>query len=292
MNKKLKLSAITVVVLGVISAAVIYLRHTSVPVLEPRGIIAHQERSLLYFGLIISLIIVIPVFGLTFFIAWKYRENNTKAKYSPDFDHSRIAETIWWVVPSILILIISVVTWNSSHSLDPFRPLASDVPPITIQVVALDWKWLFIYPEEHIASVNMVQFPVNTPVNFVITSDAPMNSFWIPQLGGQIYAMPGMSTSLHLSASQIGSFRGSSANMSGRGFADMDFVAKASSSVAFREWVNDAKQSPNRLTYDSYNQLARASTANQVAYYSSDQLGLFDTVVLKYMTPGMEGIVR
>ncbi len=292
MNKKIKLSAGAGVVLSGLIATMLYLRHTTVAVLEPRGIIAHQERSLLFFGLIISLVIVIPVFGLTFFIVWKYRESNTKATYSPDFDHSRIAETIWWVVPSILIVIISVVTWNSSHSLDPFRPIASAVPPITIQVVALDWKWLFIYPEQHIASVNMVQFPVNTPVNFVITSDAPMNSFWIPQLGGQIYAMPGMSTSLHLSASQTGSFRGSTANISGRGFADMVFTAKASTDLAFKQWVNDAKQSVDRLTFATYNQLAKPSSGHQVAYYSSDQLGLFDTVVLKYMTPGMEGIIR
>ena len=132
----------------------------------------------------LSLIVVIPVYIMLFLFAWKYREGNTKAKYSPDWDHSALLETIWWTVPLLLITILSVVTWNSSHDLDPFRPLNSSVKPVKIQVVALQWKWLFIYPEQNIASVNYVEFPVNTPVDFEITADAPMNSFWIPQVGG------------------------------------------------------------------------------------------------------------
>lgn len=281
-----------IVAVALLVVAVLYLRHFSIPVLEPRGTIARQERNLIYFGSLLSIIIIVPVFALTFMISWKYREANTKATYSPEFDHSRKAETIWWLIPTILIVILSVVTWNSSHQLDPFKPLASDTAPLTIQVVALDWKWLFIYPQQNIASVNMVQFPVNTPVHFVITSDAPMNSFWIPQLGGQIYAMPGMSTQLHLMASQSGSYRGSSANISGRGFADMNFTAKATSNLDFRKWVNTVKQSPNHLTADAYAELSKPSDHNTVAYYASNQPGLYDSIVIKYMTPGALGVVQ
>src|SRR5580700_9838221 len=197
MNKKFRVTALIVVILGFLSVAGWYLHHTNIPVLEPKGPVGLQERNLLFFGAALSLVVVIPVFTMLFFITWKYREGNTKAKYSPDFDHSRIAETIWWLIPAVLITILSVVGWNSSHTLDPYRPLSSKTPQMTIQVVALDWKWLFIYPQQHIATVNMVQFPKNTPINFEITSDSVMNSFWIPQLGGQIYSMPGMSTQLH-----------------------------------------------------------------------------------------------
>jgi cytochrome o ubiquinol oxidase subunit 2 len=128
-------------------------------------------------GLLLSSVVVIPVFGLLFGFAWRYRENNSKAKYSPKLDHSRMAETIWWLVPSVLILIISIMDWHSSYTLDPYRPLVAKAKPLTIQVIALDWKWLFIYPQQNIASVNFVQFPAGTPVNFDITADAPMNKY-------------------------------------------------------------------------------------------------------------------
>ena len=164
MNKKLKIMGIIVVIAGFASTAAWYLHHTNIPVLEPKGPVGLKERNLLFFGLGLSLVVVIPVFAMLLMISLRYREGNTKAKYSPDFDHSRIAETIWWLIPSVLITILSVVAWNASHALDPYKPLASKTPQMTIQVVALDWKWLFIYPQQHIASVNQVQFPMNTPV--------------------------------------------------------------------------------------------------------------------------------
>jgi cytochrome o ubiquinol oxidase subunit 2 len=201
-------------------------------------------------------------------------------------DGSRIAETIWWVVPSILILIISILNWNSSHQLDPYRPLASKTPQMTVQVVALDWKWLFIYPEQNIATVNFVQFPKDTPVNFEVTADAPMNSFWIPQLGGQIYAMPGMATDLHLMASQEGTFNGSSANISGSGFASMAFKARSSSSADFDNWVQSVKRSGDKLGLEEYSQLARPSQYNPITYYSSAQPDLYGRVIMKYVPIG------
>lgn len=264
------------------------LRNYNFAVLNPKGVIGLQERRLIYEALLLSLVVVIPVFSLTFFIAWKYRASNTKAKYSPDWDHSRIIESIWWVVPTTLIVILSFMAWNSSHALDPYKSLSSSTKPLTIQVIALQWKWLFIYPEQQIASVNFVQFPVNTPINFVITSDAPMNSFWIPQLGGQIYAMPGMTTQLHLMANQIGDYRGSSANISGQGFAGMIFTTRASSLSDFTKWVSVAERSPLKLVEQQYQTLLKPSSNNPVSLYSAPDDGLYDRVVLKYMLPAAE----
>ena len=218
MMNKSKFIAIGLLILGAIAGVALLLHGHTIDVLVPKGTIAKKELDLLVTATLLMLIVVIPVFVLTFTIAWKYRASNTKAKYTPDWDHNRAIETVWWAIPFVLILILSVITWQSSHELDPFKPLASSKQPITIQVVALQWKWLFIYPEQHIATVNYVQFPVDTPVNFVITSDAPMNSFWIPQLGGQIYAMAGMSTQLHLMATDPGSYNGSSVTPQRTGF--------------------------------------------------------------------------
>jgi len=254
-------------------------------VFNSKGIVAQKERNLIIFALGLSLVVVIPVFSLLATFAWKYRASNDKAKYSPELDHSRVAETIWWLIPSCLIVILSVVAWNSSHALDPYKPLNVSAKPMAIQVVALDWKWLFIYPQQNMATVNYVEFPVNTPVTFQITADAPMNSFWIPQLGGQVYAMPGMSTELHLMASQAGEYRGSSANISGVGFAGMKFVAHADSTMAFNAWVKTVKQSPNHLTSESYSQLARPSQNDPVAYYASSQANLYETTLMKFMMP-------
>jgi cytochrome o ubiquinol oxidase subunit 2 len=177
--------------------------------------------------------------------------------------------------------------WNSSHDLDPYKPLDSAVKPVTIQVVALRWKWLFIYPEQGVASVNYVQFPEDTPVNFVITSDAPMNSFWIPQLGGQVYAMPGMSTKLHLIADHTGDYAGSSANLSGAGFASMKFRARSTSSSDFDEWVRTIKQSDSLLTADNYaNDLAMPSQNNPVEYYMLGDDNLYESALGKSMMHG------
>jgi cytochrome o ubiquinol oxidase subunit 2 len=285
MTKKLKIFLGCFVGLIGVGAAVYYFHHTTVAVLEPRGPVAAQERRLIFYALLLSLVVVIPVFVMLFGFAWKYRESNISAKYRPNWDHSRLAESIWWIVPSLLITVLSVITWRSSHQLDPYKPLSSAVTPITVQVVALDWKWLFIYPNAHIASVNDLRFPVNTPVNFVLTADAPMNSFWIPQLGGQIYAMPGMSTQLHLSASQIGSYYGESANISGQGFAGMHFLARATTRQDYQTWVNQVRTSTSKLTTSAYAKLALPSENNQVSYYADPNLDLYDSVIQKYMSP-------
>lgn len=255
--------------------------HT-IAVLSPEGMIASKERSLIFFATALSLVVVIPVFILLFSFVWKYREDNTSASYTPDWSHNSALELVWWAIPLVLIIILSVVTWQSSHQLDPYRTISSTTPPMTIQVVALQWKWLFIYPDQNIATVNYFRIPENTPINFEITSDAPMNSFWLPQLGGQVYAMSGMITHLHLVADKTGMYHGSSANISGSGFASMKFVAQSSSNDDFNAWVSSVKQAPNALTFNVYNSLVKPSTT-PVTNYSSTAIDLYDTIVMKYM---------
>ncbi|HEY5806112.1 MAG TPA: ubiquinol oxidase subunit II, partial [Candidatus Saccharimonadales bacterium] len=227
------------VALMVTAVAVLALRGT-VAILEPKGLIALQQRDLIFFTALLSLLVIVPVYALTIFIVWKYRAVNKKTKYTPDWDGHKGIEALWWTVPCAIILVLSVVTWQTSHKLDPYQPIRSPKKPLTIQVVALEWKWLFIYPEQNIATVNYFQIPENTPINFEITSDAPMNSFWIPQLGSQIYAMPGMTTTLNLIADEPGKYNGASANISGAGFASMRFVAEAVPRADFDNWVAKA----------------------------------------------------
>jgi cytochrome o ubiquinol oxidase subunit 2 len=257
-------------------------------VFNPKGVVALAEMNLIVTTTLLMLIVVVPVFTLLAVFSWRYRASNTKAKYTPDWHSNKILETVWWTIPIVIIFIIAGITWTSSHELDPYKPIVSNVPPITIQVVALDWKWLFIYPEQNIATVNFVQFPKDTPVNFRITGDAPMNSFWIPQLAGQIYAMAGMDTKLHLIASESGEYAGVSANYSGFGFSGMKFIAKVSSKEEFDKWVKDVQQSPNALSLDEYNKLAKKSRNNVVAYYSSVAEKLYTTIIMKFMTPMKE----
>lgn len=282
-----KSKAIILLLLFLLAAVLItsYFRSHNIAVLNPKGTIGSKERSLIIEATLLMLIVVIPVYIMTFMIAWKYREGNKKAKYMPDWDHHNALEFLWWAIPGLIILVLAVITFRSSHELDPFKQLSSTKVPMTIQVVALDWKWLFIYPKQNIASVNLTEFPAGTPIDFEITSDAPMNSFWIPQLGGQIYAMSGMRTHLHLVADNPGSFRGVSANISGKGFAGMNFTAKAATEAEFNNWVESVKNRPAKLNAKAYDELAKPSENNPVAYFSSTQAGLYDRIVLKFIVP-------
>jgi len=273
-----------VILLGGFVALLIWLTAGStVAILQPKGVIAQQQRDLLIFATLLSMVVIVPVYVLTIMIAIRYRKGNKKATYTPDWDHSRKLETVWWGVPIAIILILSVVTWRSSHALDPFKPLSSNRTPVTIQVVALEWKWLFIYPEQNIATVNYIQFPENTPVNFVITADAPMNSFWIPELGGQIYAMNGMKTKLHLQANQTGTFKGSSANLSGEGFAAMKFIAEATSQSDFYKWVQNGQKALGTLDRKQYAELSKPTKDVSARFYDNVDSSLYDSIVMKYM---------
>lgn len=256
-----------------------------IAILFPKGMIALEERNLLFIIQALMLLVIIPVYVLTFIFSWIYRADNPKAKYDPDLVDNRIAEYIWWGVPCLMVLIISVLTGIKTYELDPYKSIESKNKEMTIQVVALQWKWLFIYPEEKIASVNFVQFPKETPIRFEITADAPMNSFWIPHLGGQIYAMPNMTTVLNLIANESGDFRGSSANISGEGFAGMTFITRASTEEDYRQWVNLTKQSSQNLDLKEYDQLAAPSQNNPVKTFQLKDEALFDQIVNKYMYP-------
>lgn len=287
-NKELGFLALGLLVLGLIGLAGWYLSRHPAAVLSPAGVIASKERRLLITGVLLSVIVVVPVFVMTIAIAVKYREGNhekRKVAYTPDWDHSRLFEGLWWGIPCAIILVLTIITWVSSYGLDPYRPLASRNPPLTIEVVALDWKWLFIYPGQHIATVNLAEMPVNVPVAFQITSDTVMNSFWVPRLGGQIYAMPGMNTQLHLMATQQGSFAGSSANISGQGFADMTFTAKAVSQSAFNAWVHQSQLGVLALTNAAYAKLGHPTNGYPVTTYASVANGLYNDIIMKDMTP-------
>lgn len=271
--------------IAVLLTVILYPYGIDSDVLDPKGLIALKERDLMYIATLLMLIVVIPVFLLTFAICWRYRATNKSAEYDPNWNHDTLAESIWWGFPCLIIIILSVVTWKSSHELDPYRALQTSVKPIRIQVVALQWKWLFIYPEQKIASLNFFQFPEQTPLEFEITSDAPMNSFWIPQLGGQIYAMPGMNSQLHLIASETGEFRGSSANLSGDGFAGMHFIAKSSTHADFDQWVEAVTASTNSLDKETYRKLAAPSENNVPEIYTLKDVNLFNQIIMRYMMP-------
>lgn len=285
-RKKPAFKVILAIGASLLAIAFWWLHNQDIAVLNSQGVIADKEKSLIITATLLGMLVIIPVYILTIAIALKYREKNHRSKkYEPTWDHSRWLEGVWWAIPLIIIGILSVITWRSSYALDPFKPLQSTAAPVDVQVVALDWKWLFIYPEKGVASINEAHFPVNTPVRFSITSDSVMNSFWIPQLSGQIYAMPGMATELNVMARNTGRYQGSSANISGSGFAGMTFNAKAESQTAFNEWIKEAAGSKQNLTLGNYHELAKPSKNNTVALYSKVDKGLFDYIVMKYMAP-------
>lgn len=256
-----------------------------IDVLFPEGIIAVEQRNLLFVIQALMLLVIIPVYVLTFIFSWKYRAGNPKGVYDPDLVDNKLLEYIWWSFPAIMTLIISVLTWQKTHELDPYKPIKSDKKAVVIEVVALQWKWLFIYPEEKIATVNYLKFPEQTPIHFKITADAPMNSFWIPSLGGQIYAMPAMQTELFLMADEVGEFRGSSANISGEGFAGMHFIAAATSDDDFKKWVEQSKKSNDELSNKEYDQLVIPSKNDPKRTFILKDDNLFNQIVMKYMHP-------
>jgi cytochrome o ubiquinol oxidase subunit 2 len=252
-------------------------------VMDPKGTIGMSEKSLLITSVILMLLIVVPVIALTLWTAWHFRATNTRATYRPDFAHSLPIEITVWVIPCIIIVALGVITWTSTHSLDPYRRIASSEPPVKVEVVALDWKWLFIYPDLKIATVNQLAMPVGTPVDFTITSDTVMNSFFIPQLGSQIYAMAGMQTRLHLVASHPGTYRGLSANFSGDGFSGMTFDAIATDRAGFDAWVNKVRASGAVLDAPAFAKLQVASQDVPPAYFGTVKGDIFHNEVSSFM---------
>ncbi|NGX57538.1 MAG: Cytochrome bo(3) ubiquinol oxidase subunit 2 [Chlamydiae bacterium] len=278
-------SAIIVFIILIMQPLEVYLFIKDNAILFPKGIIGLKQRDLLLLIQAIMLIFIFPIYLFTFIFSWWYRADNKKSKYDPHLVDHKVAEFVWWGVPLVLTAVVAVITWIKTHELDPYKPIESDKKPIKIEVVALQWKWLFIYPEEKIATVNYIQIPKNTPIHFMITADAPMNSFWIPRLGGQIYAMPGMRTELFLLADEEGKFRGSSAQISGKGFAGMTFVTEASTDESYKDWVQSVKQSAKGLDWAEYKKLAAPSENNPVEYYQLKDETVFQNIIMKYMKP-------
>ena len=252
------------------------------PILDPKGPVALAERDLLFTAVVLMLVVIVPVFVMAFLFAWRYRSSNTHAHYAPDWSYSARIDAVIWLVPALIVIALGILLWSNTHKLDPYRRIDSAVQALEIDVVAQDWKWLFIYPRQEIAVVNQLVFPSRTPLSLRITSDTVMNSFFIPALGGQIYAMAGMQTRLQLLADAPGKFTGRNMQYSGAGFSDQHFEAIAASAEEFDAWLAKVRQSPRRLDQSAYRALAAPSRGHPVTYYSAVEPDLFDTIIAKY----------
>jgi cytochrome o ubiquinol oxidase subunit II len=255
-------------------------------VLDPKGPIAAAERLILFNSLGIMLAIVIPTMLATLGVAFWFRSSNRRARYRPNFAYSGRLELLVWSIPAMTVLLVGGVAWIGSHDLDPRRLIASPMRPVSIQVVSLDWKWLFIYPELGIASVNQLTIPVDTPVNFELTSSGVMNSFFVPQLGGQIYTMAGMATHLNVQADHTGTYRGLSAQYSGSGFSDMHFSVAAVPTQDFDKWVTTARGDGPVLDAQAYADMAKPSMAVAPFTYRAVAPDLFNSILDAVMRPG------
>ena len=249
---------------------------------DPKGPVAEQQQWLIIVSFAIMLIVVIPVLIMSVWFPYKYRSGNTKEEYLPNWEHSNKIELVVWTVPILIITALGILTYITSHSLDPRKPIESDQPTMVVQVVAMDWKWLFIYPEYGIATVNEMAMVVDQPVEFLITSDATMNSFFIPNLGSMIYAMSGMENRLHLMASEAGTYKGMSTNYSGFGFSGMKFNAIASDKTQFDAWVTKVKDSPKVLTDDVFKALQVKSRDVKPLYFNNPNPLLFSDIIEHY----------
>jgi len=262
-------------------------------VLDPKGPVALAERQILFNATGIMLAIVIPVVIATLGFAFWFRASNERARYRPDFTYSGRIEMLVWSIPLMTVLLVGTVAWIGAYDLDPPKPIASSTKPLKIQVVSLDWKWLFIYPDQGVASVNQVTIPVGTPVSFELTSSGVMNSFFVPQLGSQIYTMAGMVTRLHLQADHEGSYPGLSANYSGGGFADMRFTVDAVPPEAFAQWIDGARGAGPMLDAGTYAALAKPSSAVAPFTYRSVAPDLFNGILGSAMHPhGSAGLAH
>lgn len=279
------LIGILLIVIGVIGI-VLVLASKHALVVHPKGIIAKNELELIIANILLMLLIIVPTYILLFAVVWKYCLKNERAEYDPDHSYGLVGELIMWGLPSLIVAVMALVTWEATHQLNPYKPLESDVKPLTIQVVALDWKWLFIYPEQGIASLNYFHIPERTPIHFRLTADGtPMNSFWIPQLSGQIYSMTGMTTQLNVMADGAGDYVGRAVEINGEGYADMTFSVKSISSKEFEEWIAEVKKSPQHLSDDVYENLVKPSVNKSMIPFSEVEKDLYQKIIHKYMYP-------
>lgn len=257
-------------------------------VMNPAGDVARQQADLILWSTALMLLIIVPVIVLTLLFAWRYRAGNKEAEYRPDWDHSTGLELVIWSAPLMIIIALGALTWQSTHLLDPYRqlgrlapgkPLAANDQPLEVQVVSLDWKWLFIYPEQGIATVNELVLPTNRQVRFRLSSSAVMNTFYVPAMAGMIYTMPGMETKLHAVLNKPGRYTGMSANYSGAGFSKMNFWTYGTDQAGFDRWVERTRSAPLRLTAATYQKLEKPSENVKPGYFGGAERGLFDRIV-------------
>ena len=264
-------------------------------VLRPAGDVAAQQGHLVITATLLMLVIIVPVILLTLFFAWKYRQDNNDATYDPDWHHSTMLELVIWTIPLLIVIALGALTWIGTHKLDPYRPLdridstralPADAKPLEVRVVALDWKWLFLYPEQGIATVNELAAPVNRPILFKLTASSTMNAFYVPDLAGMIYVMPGMQTELNAVINQPGVFQGMSSHYSGTGFSGMTFKFHGLSDEDFAQWVEKARAEGKTLDRAAYRQLAKPSERDPVQRFATTEAGLYDRVLNRCVEPG------
>lgn len=256
-----------------------------VGMLDPQGIIAYEERRLFFDTLALMLIVVLPVIIMSFTFVYHYQVSHHLRAYKPNWSHSYLLESLWWGIPCVIIFILAILTWKKTHELDPYHKLSGFTQePLVIEAIALPWKWLFIYPQQNIATVNYLVLPVGQPVEFWTTADnVPMSALMIPQLGSQIYTMAGMRTRLHLVANHPGRYEGLNTLFNGEGFSDMHFIVYAVDALGMQKWMNNMKHSPEHLTDETYHQLLQPTINHRPQFFSGVPTDLFQKVMHLYM---------
>lgn len=284
--RNIKFLAVILVTVVAFLAIYFVLASENALVLHPKGVVAQNELDLIITNIVLMLIIIVPTYALLFTVVYKYCIKTENAKHNPGHTFGAMGELLMWGIPSIIVAVMAIVTWYATHKLDPYKPLESDVKPLAVQVVAMDWKWLFIYPDLGIATLNYFHIPEGTPIHLKLAADGtPMNSFWVPQLSGQIYAMTGMTTQLYLMADKPGDYIGRAVEINGEGYADMTFAVRSSSQSDFEAWVKEVKKSASHLTEDTYNELVKPSVNKSVILFSEVENDLYHKIIHKYMYP-------
>ena len=250
--------------------------------LDPKGPIGETERFVILFAFCLMLLVVIPVIVMVLWFPWRYRANHARDDYAPKWSYSGKIELIIWLIPAAIVTTLSILIWQTTHQLDPYKPITSSALPVNVQAVSLDWQWLFIYPDENIAVVNELVFPVNVPLALLLTSETVMTSFFIPQLGSQIYAMAGMQTRLHLLASETGSYAGQNQQFSGDGYAAMKFRAIAATPSEYAVFLKKSREAGRQLDMARYEKLTEPTIDAPVTYFSSVEPGLFATIIRRF----------
>ncbi|MCE2982343.1 MAG: COX aromatic rich motif-containing protein [Parachlamydia sp.] len=273
------------ILLGIIGCALV-LSSEDALLVHPKGIISRGIYDVFTTNILLMLAIIVPTYIFLFIVVWKYCLHKNVEEYEPNHTVGLRGQLVLWGLPTIIVALLSYVTWVSTHQLNPYKPLESEEKTLMIQVVALNWKWLFIYPEQGIATLNHFYIPEKTPIHFRLTADgAPMNSFWIPQLSGQIYSMAGMNTQLHIMADGPGEFAGREAEINGEGYADMTFLVKSTSKEDFQKWIEAAKHSPLHLSKEAYEELVKPYIDKSFKQYTEVPKDFYHEIVHKYMFP-------